>query len=158
MVADPSIAKVRADLGDDDLVEGVNLGKWRILSYEHPRLDFAVTAVEPDGRAGEYGFKADLLNFPVTAPQVWVWDHERDRLLPAPLRPKGGARLVSAFKDWGSKTVYRPWDRMTGPHNNNAAKLPHLAWNSDRRLVFIFEDLHGLLTSNARACRSRPAA
>lgn len=158
MAADPAIAKVRADLEDDELVLGINLGKWRVLFYEHPRLDFAITAVEPDGYPSEYGFKADLANFPVTAPQVWIWDHENDRLLPAPLRPKGGARLVSAFKDWGSKTVYRPWDRMTGPHNNNSVTLPHLAWHVDRRLVFIFEDLHGLLTSNARALRSRQNA
>jgi hypothetical protein len=47
---------------------------------------------------------------------------------------------------------------MTGPHNNNAIDRPHLAWRPDRRLAFIFEDLHGILNSNARAHRIRAAA
>lgn len=158
MVADPSITKVLADLKDEELVAGCDRGQWRIISFDYPRLDFAVAAVELDGSSGEYGFKADLTNYPADAPRVWIWDHGNDRPLPISHRPKGGPRVKGAFKEWGSKTVYRPWDRMTGPHNNNTRTKPHLAWNADRRLVFIFEDLYGLLTSNARASRARKSA
>tara|TARA_R110002094_G_scaffold217492_1_gene188620 strand:- start:138 stop:614 length:477 start_codon:yes stop_codon:yes gene_type:complete len=158
MVDDPSIAKVADDLEDEELVAGCKNGQWRILSFIYPKLDFVVSAVEPDGSGSEYGFRADLMNFPSDAPMVRIWDHVNDRLLPAVKRPKGGPRLVGAFKDWSSHTVYRPWDRMTGPHNNNARTKPHLGWNPNRRLLFIFEDLHGLLTSNARATRDRKVA
>ena len=40
---------------------------------------------------------------------------------------------------------------MTAPHNNNAVTFPHLAWHPERRLVFVFEDIYGILNSNARA-------
>ncbi len=158
MVVDPSIAKVAADLEDEEFVAGCENGQWRILFFDYPKLDFAISAVESDGSISEYGFRADLTNFPSDAPMVRIWDHENDRLLPGTQRPKGGPRLEGAFKDWGSHTVYRPWDRMTGPHNNNARTKPHLGWNPNRRLVFIFEDLHGLLTTNARTSRDRKVA
>jgi hypothetical protein len=63
--------------------------------------------------------------------------------------------MQTTFQQWDADTVYRPWDRMTGPHGNNASNFPHLAWHPERRLVFIFEDLHGILNSNARPQRIR---
>ena len=158
MIADPSIAHVAADLEERDFLNGCAAGRWRIISNEFPVLDFAIAATEPDGTASEYGFRADLSNYPAQAPMVQIWDHERNIPLPRERRPKGGARVQKTFQHWGSDTVYRPWDRMTGPHNNNAVSFPHLAWNPDRRLAFIFEDLHGILNSNARALRLRTSA
>ena len=158
MIIDPSIARVVADLEESDFVSGVDAGRWRIISNEFPILDFAISATEPAGTAGEYGFRADLSNYPAQAPMVRIWDHERNVPLPRERRPKGGARVQITFQRWGSDTVYRPWDRMTGPHNNNAVSFPHLAWNPERRLIFIFEDLHGILNSNARAQNLRASA
>ncbi len=158
MIADPSIAHVAADLEESAFLNGCDAGRWRIISNEFPVLDFAIAATEPDGTASEYGFRADLSNYPAQAPMVQIWDHERNIPLPRERRPKGGARVQKTFQHWGSDTVYRPWDRMTGPHNNNAVSFPHLAWNPDRRLAFIFEDLHGILNSNARALRLRTSA
>ena len=158
MVEDPAIARILADLEEVEFALGSEAGQWRIVAFDYPRLDFAAAAVEPDGCTREYGFRADLTNFPAAAPMVRIWDHERDCPLPNNERPKGGARVIDAFKSWGSDTVYRPWDRMTGPHNNNARNKAHLAWHPNRRIVFIFEDLHGLLTSNARTAIIRQGA
>lgn len=158
MIADPSIAHVAADLEQGDFLSGCDAGRWRIIANEFPILDFAVSATEPDGTASEYGFRADLSNYPAQAPEVQIWDHKQNTPLAGDRRPKGGARVQKTFQCWGSDTVYRPWDRMTGPHGNNAATFPHLAWNSERRLVFIFEDLHGILNSNARAQNLRAPA
>jgi hypothetical protein len=89
---------------------------------------------------------------------VRIWDLERNVPLAVERRPKGNQRISITFQQWGDDTVYRPWDRMTGSHNNNAVNLPHLAWRLDRRLLFIFEDLYGILNLNARAYRLRAAA
>lgn len=151
MIVDPAIARVGADLREADFVCGCDEGRWRIVSFEFPTLDFVVSATEPDGTASEYGFRADLSNYAAQAPLVRIWDHERNAPLAVDRRPKGGRRVHQTFKNWGEDTVYRPWDRKTGPHNNNAATYPHLAWNSERQLVFVLEDLHGILNSNARA-------
>ena len=156
MMEDPSIARVAADLRHPDFVSGCEEGRWRVVSYEFPILDIAIRATEPDGTGSEYGFRAELSNYAAQAPLVRIWDHARNSPLADDLRPKGGARIRQSFKHWGHDTVYRPWDRKTGPHNNNSTTFPHLAWNPERRLDFILEDLHGILNSNARAqvCRS----
>ena len=158
MIADPATARVAADLEEGDFLSGCDAGRWRIVSFGFPILDFAISATEPDGTASEYGFRADLSNYPAEAPMVRIWDHERNQLLADDRRPRGGTRVEQTFKRWGDETVYRPWDRKTGPHGNNAATYPHLAWNPERRLVFIFEDLHGILNSNARAQNLRASS
>ena len=158
MIADPSIARVATDLEQVDFLSGCDAGRWRIISNEFPILDFAISATEPDGTASEYGFRADLSNYRAQAPMVRIWDHQQDIPLPGDQRPKGGVRVEKTFQYWNDDTVYRPWDRKTGHHSNNAAAFPHLAWNPERHLIFIFEDLHGILNSNARAQNLRASA
>jgi hypothetical protein len=158
LIVDPCAARVTADLEESNFLSGCDAGRWRIVSFEFPRLDFAVSATDPNGQRIEFGFRAELSNYPAQAPLVRIWDLATNQALPADRRPKGGGRLQTTFQQWGSDTVYRPWDRMTGPHNNNAISLPHLAWRPERRLAFIFEDLHGILNSNARTHRIRATA
>lgn len=155
---DPAVGFIEESLASEGIQSGCREGRWRIEHFEFPLLDFYVSAIEADGSSSEYGFRAELSNFPATAPEVRLWDHERDCPPSADNRPKGGPRVVETFKAWGKGTVYRPWDRQTGPHNNNAVSKPHLAWRADRDLSFIFEDLHGLLNSNSRKNIIRPAA
>ena len=158
MITDPSIARVAADLEEGGLISGCAAGRWRIISNQFPILDFAISATEPDGTPSEYGFRAELSNYPGQAPMVQIWDHKQNTPLAGDQRPKGGVRVQKTFQCWGADTVYRPWDRMTGPHNNNAVTFPHLAWHPERRLLFIFEDLHGILDSNAHAQHLRASA
>jgi hypothetical protein len=158
VIADPSAARVAADLEELSFLNGCDAGRWRILSFNFPILLFAVSATEPDGKSSEYCFRAELSNFPAQAPMVQIWAPAGNGPLAPALRPKGGARVEKTFQCWSSDTVYRPWDRMTGPHNNNATSFPQLAWHPERRLSFIFEDLYGILGSNARAHHFRAAA
>jgi len=158
MIADPSIARIAADLEQGNFIRGCETGRWRIIGFEFPILDFAISATEPDGTVSEYGFQAELSNYAAQAPMVRIWDHEKNTPLAAYQRPRGGPRVTKTFQHWGDDTVYRPWDRKTGPHNNNAAAFPHLAWSPKRHLIFIFEDLHGILNGNARAQDPRTSA
>lgn len=158
MIADPSATRVAADLEEPAFLAGCRAGRWRIVANNFPILDFVVAATEPDGKVSEYGFRAELSNFPAQNPMVQIWDYEKNTTLLVERRPKGGPRVLKAFQQWGHDTVYRPWDRMTSPHDANTANLPHLAWRPDRHLLFIFEDLYDILHSNARAHRLRTAA
>jgi hypothetical protein len=158
VIADPSTARVAADLEEVGFLNGCDAGRWRIIAFNFPILDFAISATEPDGKPSEYSFRAELSRFPTQAPMVRIWDCARNDSLSVNLRPKGGQRVTTTFQKWSDDTVYRPWDRMTGPHNCNATNFPQLAWRPERRLLFIFEDLHGILHSNARAHRLRTAA
>jgi hypothetical protein len=156
----PAKTAADADLASARFRAGVVRKLWRKVSYDFPVLTIAVTAVEPDGSASEYFFRFELSDFPGVAPAVQIWDCEKNALLAENRRPKGSKRVVEAFKNWGPNkdTVYRPWERTSGAHNNWAQSHPELAWHSKRDLTFILEDLHGLLTSNAAARSSRPAA
>lgn len=158
MIQDPSAGRVASDLEEPHLLSGCDAGRWRVISFAFPVLNFGISAVSVEGSAVEYGFRAELENFPSQPPKVRIWDHSTNAALAAHLRPMGGPRVQTTFQCWDSDTVYRPWERMTGPHNNNATTYPHLAWRPDRRLSFIFEDLHGILNCNARAQRYRASA
>lgn len=157
MTPDPCAMRVENDLREPDFVAGIAAGRWKIVRNAFPTLDFVIAATEPNGDKSEYGFRAELSNFPAQAPMVRIWDHGNSGLLPTNKRPKGGPRVEKSFQHWTSDTVYRPWDRMTGPHVG-AANTPHLAWRPERHLLFIFEDLYGILNSNARAITLRKSA
>jgi hypothetical protein len=157
--AGPAESAVDADLRSARFRVGVIRPQWRKVSYLFPELIVAVAAVEPDGAASEYYFRFELTGFPGAAPGVVIWDSSANALLPANRRPKGSPRVVEGFKSWGPPdTVYRPWERTSGAHNNWATTHPELAWHPRRDLIFILEDLHGLLTSNATAHSARSAA
>ena len=142
---------VAADLRSTRFRAGMATGRWRLLVQDFPAILIAVTSVEPDGRTGEYAFKFELDGYPGLAPSVFIWDVAANMLLEPKHRPKGSNRVQEAFKTWGSNTVYRPWDRAAGAHNNWSRDYPQLAWHSARDITYILEDLHGILSSNLLA-------
>ena len=157
MIVDPCQTRAADDVADADIVSGAEQGRWRIIAFTFPVLDFAVSATDANGSAAEYGFRAELSNYPAQAPHVRIWDHAANTPLPADKRPIMPLRYQNTFQQWGEDTVYRPWERKTGPHVN-AAMFPQLAWHPRRRLSFIFEDLHALLNKHARSVRLRSSA
>ena len=158
MIKDPAGTRVDGDLLEGEFVNGLEEGHWRIISKFFPHLTFAIQATEPDGRKKEYVFRAELSNFPTDPPLVQIWDLATNAPLHKDLRPKGDERVIRTFQEWQDNTIYRPWDRRCGPHDGLKASNTHLAWNPDRRLSFIFRDLHGILNSNARAAAVRQSA
>jgi hypothetical protein len=149
---------VAADLASTRFQVGEKRGHWRKVLYEFPILIVAIAGIEFDGKDSEYFFRFQLAGFPGIAPESKIWDVATNALLPTNKRPKGSLRVIEAFKSWGSESVYRPWDRHGGPHNNWTSTHPDLAWHPKRDLTFILEDLHGLLISNSLAHSNRPAA
>lgn len=158
MIEDPAAIRVEAEIASPAFLEGVEGKRWRIVASAFPTLDIMIAATEPDGRASEYGIRFELSNFPAVAPRARIWDFAADTPLAVPQRPQGNRRVQVAFQNWGDDTVYRPWERNTGPHNSIAANSPLFAWRPDRTLAFTLEDLYGILNLNARAHRLRPAA
>ena len=95
MIVDPSAARVAADLEEGNFLSGRDAGRWRIVSYEFPKLDFAISATEMDGKSSEYGFRAELSNYPAQAPLVRIWDLRSN----APLQWTEGRRAVTGSED-----------------------------------------------------------
>jgi hypothetical protein len=158
MSCDLAEQAVAADLASVRFRVGEKRGRWRKVSWEFPVLIVAISAIEPDGRNSEYFFRFELTGFPGIAPECKIWSFETNSLLPTNMRPKGSHRLIEAFKSWSCESVYRPWDRHGGPHNNWTSTHADLAWHPRRDIAFILEDLYGLLTSNALSYSNWPAA
>lgn len=155
----PAETAVSVDLAAARFRAGVARRQWRVISYEYPLLVVGIAAVEPDGTASEHAFRFELTGFPGTAPHALIWDATASAHLPVSRRPKGSARVIEAFKDWTAPhPVYRPWERISGQHNNFAQAHPDLAWHAKRDLAFILEDLYGLLSSNAAGRSTGQAA
>ena len=156
-VGSPAETAVAVDLASPRFRAGIVRGHWRKVSYSFPVLIITVTAIESDGSGSEYFFRFELTGFPGTGPEVRIWDCDANAALAQDRRPKGSPRVVEAFKAWGPGTVYRPWERHSGAHNEWANKYQELAWHPKRDLAFILEDLHGLLTSNTGPDGARSA-
>ena len=150
---------IYADLSAPHFRAGLLRHQWRQVLFTYPILIVGVAAIEKNGESSEYFFRFELTGYPVVAPEVMIWDCATNKLLPTKQRPTGSPRVNEAFKSWGPPdTIYRPWERTSGTHNDWGKKHPELAWHPKRDLTFILEDLHGLLNSNPRACGNRPAA
>ena len=154
----PAEAAVAIDLANARFRSGSRRGFWRLVEYSFPYLTMAVAATEPDESSSEYFFRFELSGYRGTAPEVRIWDQAHSTLLPFERRPKGPERVVHGFKQWGHETVYRPWDRLAGPHNNWPRDHQDLIWNASRDLAFILEDVHEILNLNARARSIRASA
>jgi hypothetical protein len=150
-INNPAEDAVIADLTSVRFRTGVARGQWRKISFSFPILILGITSIGPDGSKGEGTFRFEVNGFPGVDPEVRIWDLDADRPLAVERRPRGSSRIVEAFKSWEFDTVYRPWERRSGAHNDWKKKYPDLAWHSSRDLTFILEDLYGLLTSNGAA-------
>lgn len=158
MIQDPAIARVTEDLLAPAFRAGEVAERWRVVARAFPVLLVEVAATEPDCRSSWYRFRVDVSGYPGKPPWVRIWDTTADQPLPLHLRPTGCHRVSVTFQNWANDTVYRPWERMAADHNNFRLVHPQLAWHPGRTLAFIFEDLHGILNLNARACGVRSAA
>ena len=158
MIVDPSTALVAADLEQGNFLSGCDAGRWRIVSYEFPILDFAISATEPDGAASEYGFRAELSNYAAQAPMVRIWDHERGEPLDGERRPKEGRGSRRRSSVGGTTQFTAPG--IERPVRTATTRRPFrtLRGTPSGVLVFIFEDLHDILNSNARAQNLRASA
>lgn len=158
MIKNPAEMHFDEDLLEEEFINGLVEGHWRIISNKFPIVSFAISATEPNGASSEYCFRADLENFPSQAPLVKIWNATSDSPLPPDQRPNWDERVAKTFQNWGDDTVYRPWDRKCGPHDGQAASNTHLAWHANRHFSFILRDMHGILNGNARKDALRKSA
>lgn len=148
----PAVDAINSDLQSRPYQVGAARGLWRLVEFTHPSYIFAVTGVGPNGESVEIFFRFELNGYPATAPWVQIWDHATKQQLPADRRPQRGKLQSESFKIWGNHggSVYRPWDRHSGPHNGWNSKHPELAWNPRRDLSFVLNDLHQILNCPGR--------
>lgn len=149
--AELSQKAISAELEGARFLAGSLRKRWRLISYEYPIMFIGVSNGSPEDNSKEYVFRFELTDFPSTAPDVRIWDLSSNNVLAKDKRPKGSQRVNEAFKEWNEGNIYRPWERTGVTHNNWIQDHPELTWHSNRGLIFILEDLHGLISSSDMA-------
>jgi hypothetical protein len=119
----------------DDLVRGPYLvgadrGRWRLLEFEWPHVEFAVTAPPRPGAPEEYAFRFELGGYPSAAPTAQVWDLSSGAPLAEGQLPTGG-RATEAFNPgWPVPAIYIPTDRLAiAGHDQWPAAHPSDIWD-----------------------------
>lgn len=136
---------IDTDLDSTEFKVGVARGFWRLVEARFPFYIFAVTQQASSGPGKEYFFRFELNGYPAVGPKALIWDLEKAQPLETPLRPNHNQVQREAFKDWGDHTVYRPWERCSGAHNNWNTTYSKLAWNPTRNLTYPLNDLYQIL-------------
>ncbi len=120
----PDESTFRAHLEEGPFQNGVDRGRWRLVSIDWPHAVIAVTAAERDGALGEYAFRFGLSNYPAESPTAQPWDAEAGSPLPLAKWPGGINRVQNAFNGYKNGTcLYLPCDR-------NALDTGHAAWRN----------------------------
>jgi hypothetical protein len=142
---------------------GVEEGRWEVLRYDFPLLEVRVFGRSLLGLVHPMDFQLRCDQFPALGPFVQQWDPVRGARPTPPTADEAAPSVVDALKEWSESGnvyggVYRPWQRGAAGHNGWAAKRPDLAWNRNRTLTFILEELHGLVSEQAFWLDYRAAA
>jgi hypothetical protein len=146
----PVLDAIEADLESTGFKVGVTRGLWRLVEADFPFYVIAVMQQKPDGQSTEYCFRFELDGYPTKAPKVQIWDFAKGQELETSLRPNRTQKQREAFKAWQDRTVYRPWERCSGAHNNWNATYSQFAWNPSRNLTYALNDLYQILIRGGR--------
>jgi len=135
---------------------GIEEGRWKVLHYAFPILEFRISARDPatnHEESLEFQLKCD--NYSALAPFVQHWDHV-NQVRPMPFTAGTSAPgVVDALKEWSRDGtseyggIYRAWQRHASLHNDWANKRPDQAWRGDRHITFILEKLYELVSEHA---------
>jgi hypothetical protein len=142
----PDERAFRADLEGARFQEGVDRGRWRLVSLQWPVAVIAISSAPREGAPDEFFLRFNLEGYPqgVTA---GLWDPENERTLPAAERPKGERLDRAVIVDWQQGDVlYVPWDRLAfDGHPAWPTKFPGELWDPREGIVCYLRHTHDLL-------------
>jgi hypothetical protein len=128
---------------------GVERGRWRLVSTDWPYAVIAVRAAPRDRAPGEFFFRFELSNYPKSGPTASLWDPERTEILADGRWPGGKSRVSAAFNPgWKRNAVYLPCDRVAiVDHEQWKAQHPALLWSTSGDITQFLVILYDLLNS-----------
>ncbi|HVC77693.1 MAG TPA: hypothetical protein VND96_14370 [Candidatus Micrarchaeaceae archaeon] len=129
--------------------QGVDGGRWRIVSLDWPIVVAAVSAAPRESAPAEFFLRFELSGYPQAGPTAGLWDPSTGAQVTSDLRPKGDRATLVFRGDWeGGRALYAPWDRVAlGGHPDWAQRHSQHAWNSRRDLAFYLANVSELLNA-----------
>lgn len=142
----PDESAFRAHLAGARFQQGVDRGRWRLVTLQWPIAVIAVTSAARQEAPSEFFLRFQLEGYPAGATAA-PWDLENDELLSPEKRPKG-ERVERAFRtDWEEgKSLYVPWDRVAfAGHGDWPNKYPGQLWKQEEGISCYLRHTHNLL-------------
>ncbi|MER9243460.1 hypothetical protein [Mesorhizobium sp. M0633] len=137
---------------------GVDEGRWEVLAMAWPYLFVRIRVATGPEAIFTHDFRLECTGFPDPGPYVERWAYaDNPEHGACPAAPGTGAPgFIDALKDWGGG-IYRAWNRGAAQHNDWWQKRPDEAWNRNREITFIMEQLYALVSEQALWLAARAA-
>lgn len=137
------------DLAGARFQDGVDRGKWRLVSSMWPFAVIAVSSAPRENSPDEFFLRFQLEGYPAGATAA-PWNPEGDQVLQPDKRPKG-ERAAWAFRiDWNEGTaLYVPWDRVAVEgHPDWPVKHRLELWDPAEGITSYLRRVHELLNAD----------
>ena len=140
----PDEAAFRADIAGARFQQGVDRGRWRLVSLEWPYAVIAISSAPRENGPSEFFLRFQLEGFPGN-PTACPWDPETNALLAPEKRPKGD-RVGMAFRSDWEQALYVPWDRLAiVGHDAWRTRHPGQLWDPTEGISCYLRHTHSLL-------------
>ncbi len=139
----------RAHLERGTFLNGVDRGRWRLMSLQWPYAVIAVSAPKERGPE-EYAFRFECTNYPQTPTTAQPWDFELGQPLSIERWPGGREHVERAFNPgWqNGACLYLPCDRVSiVGHEGWRTQHPHMIWSPEGDITQYLRIIHELLNS-----------
>jgi len=140
----PDEAAFRADIAAPRFLQGVDRGRWRLVTLDWPHAVIAITSAPRENGPSEIALRFQLEGFPQN-PTACPWDLETDAPLAPEKRPKGDRAGMAFRHDW-QEALYVPWDRIAiEGHGAWPARHAGQLWDPDEGISCYLRHTHSLL-------------
>lgn len=146
----PDESIFRAHLEAGPFLNGVDRGRWRLVSVDWPHAIIAVAAGEREGSPEEFAFQFDVSNYPQSSPTSRPWDISTGSALVLSKWPAGTGRIEKAFCGYKEGTcLYLPCDRNALDEGHAAwlTQHPEMIWKPASDITHYLRIIHDLLHS-----------
>jgi hypothetical protein len=146
----PDERALRQHLSSARFQQGVDDGRWRLISLTWPHALIEVAAAPRDGAPSQFLLRFELSGYPLPGPTAGLWDTQTGSYLGAAGRPKGERATLIFRGDWEQgRALYAAWDRVAlAGHPDWAQRFPRHAWSNTRDLAFYLANVFEVLNSD----------
>ncbi len=140
----------RKHIEEGPFQNGVDRGRWRLISIAWPQAIIAVSAAARQNSPNEYFLRFELTNYPQVAPTAQPWNIERQTPLQQNHWPGGRSRIPAAFNpSWkNGQCLYLPCDRLSiEGHEDWKSKYLDMLWSPSGDITQYIRIVYDLLNS-----------
>ena len=150
MASRPDEATFLAHAEAGPFENGVDRGRWRLVSINWPHAVLGISAADRADTPVEFAFRFELSNYPAQLPTAQLWDLSTDGPLEFKQWPGGVDRVQYAFNPSFKEgtCLYLPCDRLAiEGHDALRTQHPEMIWTTASDITLYLRIIYDLLHS-----------